>query len=75
MSVHLTRRRFGATCAVLTTALLLAACSGTANSDPDGDPSTDGGAAYHVSATTPEPTGDIDSFTWSLYAEPLTFRM
>ena len=28
--------------------------------------------AYQISATTPEPTGDIDSFTWSLYAEPLS---
>ncbi len=72
MSIHLTRRRFGVTCAVLTTALLLVACSGTAKSDPDGDPGADSGAAYQISATTPEPTGDIDAFTWSLYAEPLS---
>ena len=27
---------------------------------------------YEVSTSTPEPAGDIDSFTWSLYAEPMS---
>ena len=74
MSIHLTRGRVVAVTAAVTAALLLAACNGTANSDSDsdGDSSGDSDAAYEVSTSTPEPTGDIDSFTWSLYAEPLS---
>lgn len=48
--------------------MTLSACSGTASS-PDTDGSNAGGA-YKLSATTPEPAGKIDSFTWSIYAEP-----
>jgi len=59
-------RRTGAGLAAL--ALLTAACSGTANG-PDGSPS---GSAYELTATTPEPSGDLDSFTWSIYAEPFS---
>ena len=33
---------------------------------------TSGGAAYQLTAQTPAPKGDIDSFTWSIYAEPLS---
>ncbi len=51
--------------------LLLAACSGKASSDPSGSP-TAGGPAYELTALTPAPKGDLDSFTWSLYAEPLS---
>ena len=39
---------------------------------PTGTERGDGDAAYELSTTTPEPTGDIDSFTWSLYAEPFS---
>jgi peptide/nickel transport system substrate-binding protein len=59
-------RRAGAGLAAL--ALLTAACSGTANG-PDGSSS---GSAYELTATTPEPSGDLDSFTWSIYAEPFS---
>jgi len=68
------RRRAAATAAgVLALALTAAACSGTAEGDKDGDnPSGAPKAAYELTATTPAPSGDIDSFTWSLYAEPFT---
>ncbi|MFI6600714.1 ABC transporter substrate-binding protein [Nonomuraea sp. NPDC050536] len=46
---------------VVPLALLLTACGGTAA------PPT---PAYTLSASTPPPKGDIDSFTWALYAEP-----
>ena len=49
-------------------ALVTAACSGTAK-DPSAPAS---GAAYELTARTAEPSGDIDSFTWSLYAEPFS---
>ena len=48
--------------------LALAGCSGVAGS---GSASKSGsGAAYELTASTPKPKGDIDSFTWSVYAEP-----
>ncbi len=50
--------------------LVVTACSGTANPAPSGSASS--GAAYTMSTSTPAPVGDIDSFTWSLYAEPLS---
>lgn len=62
-------RAIASTTAVAT--LLVAGCSGTADSPSSPSSSVQGGA-YTVSATTPEPTGDLDSFTWSLYAEPLS---
>jgi len=49
-------------------ALLAAACSGTAN----GPGATPSGAAYELTAHTPEPSGDLDTFTWSMYAEPFS---
>ncbi len=51
-------------------ALLATACSGTAGSTPAGPSGSAGGAAYTLSTETPAPVGDIDSFTWSIYAEP-----
>jgi peptide/nickel transport system substrate-binding protein len=57
-----------ATAGLAALALLTAACSGTAN-EPGGTPS---GAAYELTSHTPEPSGDLDSFTWSMYAEPFS---
>lgn len=45
-------------------ALVVSACSGSPET-PDATPTE-----WELSATTPEPSGDIDSFTWSTYAEP-----
>ena len=53
------------------TALTATACSGTAH--PVASPSSGGGqgtAGYRLTARTPAATGDLDSFTWSLFAEP-----
>jgi peptide/nickel transport system substrate-binding protein len=65
-----TRGRTLIACSLAVATLLLAACSGTAKSPSS--TSSAGGKAYQVSATTPAPSGDLDSFTWSLYAEPLS---
>ncbi len=70
MTVPPSRRRALVTSAVSVAALLLAACSGTAGSSSPGD--TSAGAAYKLSTSTPQPVADIDSFTWSVYAEPLS---
>ena len=52
----------------------LAACSGTANgpANPSGTAGagSGNGAAYELVADTPAPSGDIDAFSWTLYAEP-----
>ncbi|WP_328971752.1 ABC transporter substrate-binding protein [Streptomyces sp. NBC_00239] len=60
------RRSAGLATAVLTSSALLAACAGP----PKGDPGnvTD----VHLSASTPTARGEIDSFTWAVYAEPPT---
>ncbi|QHA08037.1 ABC transporter substrate-binding protein [Streptomyces broussonetiae] len=47
------------------TALALTACSGTAHGG-----SADQSAAYRLTASTAAAKGDIDGFTWSLFAEP-----
>ncbi|MEU9082820.1 ABC transporter substrate-binding protein [Streptomyces sp. NPDC048357] len=62
------RRRRDAvlTSAVLTTLALLAACAGPPKGD-SGDV-TD----VHLSAATPPARGEIDSFSWAVYAEPPT---
>ena len=61
------RRRTAAACAVAAAALgLTAACAG-----PPAGTGT-GGAAYRLSAATPAAKGDLSSFTWAMYAEPLT---
>ncbi|MGW1842356.1 ABC transporter permease subunit [Streptomyces sp. NPDC001966] len=53
------------TTAALTCLAALAACSG-----PPKDSGT--GAGFKLSASTPEARGEIDSFTWAVYAEPPT---
>ncbi|MFC9390404.1 ABC transporter substrate-binding protein [Streptomyces venezuelae] len=55
-----------ATLAVLSSVAVLAACAGPPR---DG---TAGPGSYQLSAGTPKPAGDIDSFTWAVYAEPPT---
>ncbi len=67
MTSHTTpRRRLVATTAVVAVSLL-AACSGKAGGPAS---STTGSAAFELTAATPAPKGDIDAFTWALYAEP-----
>ncbi|MFI6158125.1 ABC transporter substrate-binding protein [Kitasatospora sp. NPDC051170] len=51
--------------ALLCATALVAACSGPPHGDTDGK-------GVQLSATTPQATGDIDSFTWATYAEPPT---
>ncbi|MCX5379765.1 ABC transporter substrate-binding protein [Streptomyces sp. NBC_00091] len=60
------RDRFAAATAVLASCALLAACSGP--------PKSGAGPVTEVtlSKTTPEAKGEIDSFTWAVYAEPPT---
>ncbi|WP_406347702.1 ABC transporter substrate-binding protein [Streptomyces sp. NBC_00144] len=57
--------RLAATAAVLSAAAVLTACAGPPRSGP-------GAPRYVLSAGTPRARGDIDSFTWALYAEPPT---
>lgn len=45
----------------------LPACAGPPRGGADGT-----GASFALSAGTPRPKGDIDSFTWAVYAEPPT---
>ncbi|MFD3873333.1 ABC transporter substrate-binding protein [Streptomyces sp. NPDC058623] len=66
LRTRLTSRAAMAT-AVLTSCALLAACSG-----PPKDGSGGGVTDVKLSATTPEARGEIDSFTWAVYAEPPT---
>ncbi|MGW6489806.1 ABC transporter substrate-binding protein [Streptomyces sp. NPDC055056] len=58
-------RRMSTAASALTCLAALAACSG-----PPKDPGA--GSEFHLVASTPEARGDIDSFTWALYAEPPT---
>ncbi|MFJ3502540.1 MULTISPECIES: ABC transporter substrate-binding protein [unclassified Streptomyces] len=60
------RGRVTATTAVLTCLAALAACSG-----PPRDPGVTG-KEVALSTTTPRARGEIDSFTWAVYAEPPT---
>ncbi|MFC9595826.1 ABC transporter substrate-binding protein [Streptomyces sp. NPDC056944] len=60
------RGRIAVTTAALTSLLALAACSG-----PPKDAGI-GGSEAKLSASTPPARGEIDSFTWALYAEPPT---
>ncbi|MFI8825268.1 ABC transporter substrate-binding protein [Streptomyces sp. NPDC053431] len=61
------RGRIAAATAALASFALLAACSGPPKS---GTGST--GAEVKLSASTPPARGEIDSFTWAVYAEPPT---
>ncbi|MEV6108045.1 ABC transporter substrate-binding protein [Streptomyces sp. NPDC051940] len=60
------RRRLAAAAALLTSAALVAACSGP----PKSEESSHGDFA--LSKGTPAAKGEIDSFSWALYAEPPT---
>ncbi|MCF2527468.1 ABC transporter substrate-binding protein [Yinghuangia soli] len=55
--------------AVVALALVAGACSGPPKKE--GGPSPDGGG-YKLSDGTPPAKGEIDKFSWALYAEPLT---
>lgn len=59
-------RPAAAVTAVLSSLALLTACAGPPKDKPGG--LTD----VRLSATTPEAKGEIDSFTWAVYAEPPT---
>jgi len=59
-------QRLRVAAALVAVALISTACSGTA-AGPGG-----GGAAYELTADTPDASGDIDSYTWALYAEPFS---
>ncbi|MGW0881508.1 ABC transporter substrate-binding protein [Streptomyces sp. NPDC002671] len=62
------RRRPGRTAlAALTSVAALTAVTACA-----GPPRAGTGASFVLSADTPKPRGDIDSFTWAVYAEPPT---
>lgn len=63
---HLSGRLAAAT-AVLASSALLAACSGPPKSGADSPVSS-----ATLSKTTPAAKGEIDSFTWAVYAEPPT---
>ena len=61
------------TAAVL--ALAAAGCSGVAHPSASGSASAGAGgaaAAYRLTTSTPAAKGDLDSFTWSIYAEPVS---
>lgn len=60
------RGRIAAATAALTSLAALAACSGP----PQG--AGTGGTEVKLSASTPPARGEIDSFTWAVYAEPPT---
>ena len=57
------RPTLAATAVLLTGALALTACSGAKTQ-------VSAAATYELTATTPAPAGQLDSFTWSIYAEP-----
>jgi peptide/nickel transport system substrate-binding protein len=62
------RRRLLLAASLVTLGLVGAACSGTAN-----QPAKEGdAAAFELTSDTPDAAGDIDSFTWALYAEPFS---
>ncbi|WP_415953400.1 ABC transporter substrate-binding protein [Streptomyces sp. KLOTTS4A1] len=61
--------RYAGTAALaVSLAVSLTACSGATRPGADAD----GGADYEVTPTSPPAQGTLDSFTWSLYAEPYT---
>ena len=60
-------RRLLATALAAVAALTASGCSGVAHGS---HPSASETAAYRLTARTPAPAGDIDSFTWSIFAEP-----
>lgn len=59
-------RRAAGTLLAASAVLISSACSGTANPGKDAD----AGRPYKLTKQTPAAAGGIDSFTWSIYAEP-----
>lgn len=59
-------RRTVGTFLAVATVVTTGACSGTAHSDKGGSTS----AAYQLTDRTPAATGPLDSFSWSIFAEP-----
>ncbi|WP_432082821.1 ABC transporter substrate-binding protein [Streptomyces sp. WAC 04229] len=59
------RGRIAVTTAALSCLAALTACSGPPEVSGDG-------TGYRLSASTPEAHGEIESFTWAVYAEPPT---
>jgi peptide/nickel transport system substrate-binding protein len=57
-------RALAVTAAAASIALVVGGCSAS-DATPDETP-----VEWELSATTPAPSGDIDSFTWSVYSEP-----
>lgn len=64
------RSRPTLTALVLLTALTVTGCNGSAAPGGTGGSGTGSAAAYRLTARTPASTGTLDSFTWSLFAEP-----
>ncbi|MFD4375628.1 ABC transporter substrate-binding protein [Streptomyces sp. NPDC058486] len=64
------RRPVRTALAALVAAALLAAVPACAG--PPGSGGGGAGGSYALSAGTPKPAGEIDSFTWAVYAEPPT---
>lgn len=64
---HGSRRRLGAAGAAVAALGLVAACSG-----PPATTAAGNADAFRLSASTPVPKGDLASFSWAMYAEPLT---
>ncbi|MCW2757057.1 MAG: gsiB1 [Nocardioidaceae bacterium] len=61
------RRRLALAAGLVAIALVGAACGGSTTAS-GGSTS----AAFELTSSTPKPSGDIDSFTWALYAEPFS---
>jgi len=72
--MHIRRRRTALTSLAVLTLAATAACSGTAShstATPNSPTGTGSGkTGYTLTASTGTPKGDIDSFAWSIYAEP-----
>lgn len=62
------RRRYALPAAILASFTLVAACSGPPRSSNSGT----AGDTFALSADTPAAKGELASFSWALYAEPLT---
>ena len=69
LSRAVARRR---SAAALGAAVLIAVTSLTACSGAGGTPTGSAGADWKLTTTTAKPTGDIDAYSFALYAEPAT---
>ncbi|MCX4679251.1 ABC transporter substrate-binding protein [Streptomyces sp. NBC_01433] len=61
-----TIRRIAGAALAAAAVLITGACGGTAHPDQGAGPTN----AYRLTDRTPAPTGAVDSFTWSIFAEP-----